>query len=190
MPSTIQRKVSISGGGSRGPITPDQFFVATRQGQHVVGAYKCGIDLHIDAVACNLGAQVDHLRQRIAAPRTDIECLACRRGRKQPAVAARHHAHVGKIACDRQVAQFDAALTALEVRDDLRQQEILGLAPAGVVKRTDDNDRQLVHPQARHVFHGQLADGVVVGRRRRDRLVDDGHAGVAIDIRRRGQQDG
>ena len=73
--------------------------------------------------------------------------------------------------------------------DDLGDQKALVLAGAGVVERPGHDDRQALEPGCNHVFHRQLAAGVMVDRGRADILVDHFYAGSAIDVGAAGDKD-
>ncbi|MNN25062.1 hypothetical protein D3C81_1385170 [compost metagenome] len=74
------------------------------------------------------------------------------------------------------------------MRNDLGQQEVFCLPNTGVIEGARDDDWQAVEPQPRHVFHGQLADRVIIGGRRRRLLAQHPFGNIAIYVGTAGNQ--
>src|SRR5574337_45527 len=98
-----------------------------------------------------------------------------------------HIAHVTKVPDHLGVAEFDHLLPPAEMSNNLGNQKLFRLAYTGVVEWPRDDDRQLVHPQPRHVLHRQLAHRIVVGWRWRGIFGNRLNLSVAVDVGAAGQ---
>ena len=159
-----------------------QLVVITDQATHFVGAHESGVDVDPDRVTGDLVHPLDDFIQSHTLAGAEVDGLVAGIAFQQAPVNLDHEAHVGKVAHHVQVAELDHRFPPPVVRDDLGDEEMLFLADAGVVEGPGDDQRQAVLVSADHVFHRQFAGGVVIDRRGTDRLVDDLHRRVAVDV--------
>src|SRR5690606_19536897 len=132
---------------------------------------------------------LQNILQGVDSAQTDIDGLPDRVLRfKQAPVGSYNIAYITEIPGYIQVPQFDELGAAARMRNYLGNQELLKLTNARVVERARDDQWQLPLIQPRQIFHCGFADRVIIGGRKRGRLVQHTF-GVAIDIGTAGKND-